>query len=66
MLCAMCFMLCELYENWNKASAIRHFSNSNTEKGIPFDFMIKLPPPQYERAITVRDSRGRIIRSVPI
>jgi hypothetical protein len=54
------------YENRNKASTIRHYSNSNPEKGITFYFAIKLPPPQYERVIIARNQKGQIVRSVPV
>ena len=46
------------------ANTTRH--SGNLEKGIPFVFSIKLPPPHYERVITARNSKGRILNSIPI
>lgn len=54
------------YENWHKANTIGHFSSNSFEKGIPFDFIIKLPSPQYERVIVARNQKGQIVRSIPI
>jgi site-specific DNA recombinase len=48
------------------ANTIRHTINDNLEKTIPFTFTIKLPPPQYERMITARNSQGRILQSAPV
>lgn len=45
----------------------RHSVLEEVAKLIPFSFTIKLPPPQYKRAIVARNKRtGQIIRSVPV
>jgi len=43
----------------------RHSIIEETAKLIPFNFTIKLPPPQYKRVIVARNMQGQIIRSVP-
>jgi hypothetical protein len=35
------------------------------ERGIPFEFRIKLPALRYERMITSRDGQGRIVKASP-
>jgi hypothetical protein len=45
----------------------RHSIIGEVAKLIPFSFTIKLPPPQYKRAIVARNKQiGQIIRSVPV
>ncbi len=36
----------------------------DSTKLIPFYFVIKLPPPCYERTIVSRDKQGKIIKSM--
>jgi hypothetical protein len=51
-------------ENWYSLNSIRHESTDYSAKLIPFSFVIKLPPPRYERMIVSRNQKGRIVHSV--
>ena len=37
---------------------------SNVLSGIPFSFVVKMPPPLYARRILERDEAGKILRSM--
>lgn len=38
-------------------------SDYSAKKLVPFSFVLKLPPPRYERIIVSRNEQGRIVRS---
>ena len=49
-------------------STARHFVPENQQTPtIPFEFVVKLPPPRYGRRIVQRDKYGKILASkVPV
>lgn len=57
-------------ESRDGQSGNQHFDppllvNSHNTPRIPFELIIRLPKPRYERIISQRDNLGRIIHSRP-
>lgn len=53
--------------SWNSLSGIKFLVNPDSMKTpkVPYEFIINLPKPRYERNITKRDEMGRIVHSKP-
>jgi site-specific DNA recombinase len=53
----------QLTENVGQKTEHRHGVNTIGNQSLPFELVVLLPPPRYDRLITQRDPRGRIIHS---
>ena len=58
---AFSLVLSNVTQYWHGTRLLQHIVSSV----IPFVFIIKFPPPRYERIILNRNEKGRILRSIP-
>ncbi|MCX6782923.1 MAG: hypothetical protein NTZ20_02930 [Candidatus Levybacteria bacterium] len=51
--------------NSQSGNQLNNLASNEVEYRIPYELIIELPKPRYERNILERDSLGRIIHSAP-